>query len=72
MRRMASTTAAAELCSGCSVIWADSAAKFTFAATPGILFRLFSMRAAQAAQVMPSKGKSRRTAGDDSMGATIE
>src|SRR5487761_2373114 len=69
---MVSTTAAGELCSGCSVTWADSAAKFTFATTPGILFRLFSMRAAQAAQVMPSNGKSRRCAEDDSMGGTVE
>src|SRR5487761_2471501 len=69
---MVSTTAAAELCSGCSVTWADSAAKFTFATTPGILFRLFSMRAAQAAQVIPSKGRSRRSAEGDSMGAAVE
>ena len=37
---------------------ARSVAKFTVASTPGSLFSCFSMRAAQAAQVMPSMGRS--------------
>jgi|GEM_PF-5229162 hypothetical protein len=41
--------------------WARSLAKFTAAETPGSLFSCFSMRAAQAAQVMPSMGRSTAT-----------
>src|SRR3990172_4374918 len=65
--RIASTTVAGEVASGWTVTRADSAAKFTFATTPGSLFRLFSIRAAQAAQVMPSIGMSKRSADDDSI-----
>jgi len=41
------------------------------AATPGSRFRLFSILAAQAAQVMPSTGRSRRSVEEEPMGAAF-
>jgi hypothetical protein len=39
-------------------MWAFSAARFTAASTPSSLFSCFSMRVAQAAQVMPPMARS--------------
>src|SRR3990172_466418 len=71
VRRIASTTAAGEVTPGSTVTCAASAAKLTLAATPGSRFRLFSILAAQAAQVMPSTGRSRRSVEEEPMGAAF-
>ena len=57
---MASTTRWGVVSPPLKATLARSAARFTLASTPGRRLSTFSMRAEQAAQVMPAMGRSRR------------